>query len=91
MKQQANKLERGRGQRVETGSGEFPKFLSPVRKGISEDGFLGRLRDGSSTNFFNMSSFPFSPLYIHTYINSLVGFYLKHEELVNKHDTKDSS
>ena len=40
-----------------------------------------------------MSSFPFVfyffPLYIHTYINSLFGFYLKHEKLVNEHDTKD--
>ena len=40
-----------------------------------------------------MSSFPFVfyffPLYMHTYINSLVGFYLRHEELVNEHDTKD--
>ena len=34
MKQQANKLERGRWQRVETGWGKFPNILSPVRKGI---------------------------------------------------------
>ena len=40
-----------------------------------------------------MSSFPFFRLYtyIHTYVNSLVGFYLKHEELVNEHDAKDRS
>ena len=44
MKQQARERqrpERGRGQRVETGWGKFPNFLSPIRKGISDDGFLG--------------------------------------------------
>ena len=60
---------------------------------IGKDLFLGILQERRKFyKFLQYEFFPFfPPLYIHTYINSLVGFYLKHEELVNEHDAKHSS
>ena len=67
---------------------------------INKDVFLGiLLEEGSSTSFFNMSSFPFffvlfcffPPLCIHAYIYEFsFWIFFKAHRLVNKHDTKDS-